>query len=129
MKSIVLRCAQCDIQVSKLLAPFTDLALLDHEDKQALLHEGFHMMSASFLDAGNDWSTITREEIILNLNDVLNSKPGGRRNGCCGVDGLAGINTFCQNGHPLGTEKSDCWMPHFIHILLANIHLETGAEI
>jgi hypothetical protein len=122
MEGIVLRCAQCDIQVSKLIAPLTDLALLNNENKHQLLPERLYRMSATYLDAGNTWDSITREEIILNLNDVLNSKPGGRRNGCCGVDGLDSINTFCKNGRSLGAEKSDSWMPHFMHILFPYIY-------
>jgi hypothetical protein len=128
MKPLFLRCALCDIQVSKVLAPLTDLATLCEEDGHPLLPSGQYLMSSTFLDAGRTWDSITRDEILVNLGDVLNSQPGGRRNGCCGVDGLDGINTFCRNGHPLGTEKSDCWMPHFIHFPLIHIHLETDTE-
>jgi hypothetical protein len=30
----------------------------------------------------------------------------------CGLDGMDGPNLVCVNGHEIGTEKSDCWMPH-----------------
>ncbi len=128
MKRLSLRCALCNLQVSEVLNPLTDLAMLSEEDGHPLLPAGLYVMSSTFLDAGHSWDTITRDEIILNLNDVLNCQAGGVRNGCCGVDGLDGINTFCRSGHPLGTEKSDCWMPHFIHIPLAHVHLECDTE-
>jgi hypothetical protein len=128
MKRLFLQCALCPIQVSRVVTPLTDWASLSEEDGHPLLPEGQYLMSSMFLDAGHTWDSITRDEIILNLDDVLNSQLGGKRNGCCGLDGLDGINTFCLNGHPLGTEKSDCWMPHFIHIPLTHIHLETVIE-
>src|SRR6266571_1330633 len=43
-----------------------------------------------------------------------------RRNGCCGLDGMDGPNLVCPNAHEVGTEKSDCWMPHAA-VLLENV--------
>jgi len=65
------------------------------------------------------------DELIFNLDDLRNTKYGGRPNGCCGIDGVDGINTFCREGHEIGTERSDCWTPRFIHIPQANL---TSAE-
>jgi hypothetical protein len=129
MKTVFLRCVLYGIQVSKILSPLTALVLLCEKDGQPLLPAGRYLLSSAFLDASTTWDTITCDEILLNGGDVLNSQPGGTRNGCCGMDGLAGINTFCRIGHPLGTEKSDCWMPHFILIPLIHIHLETQTEV
>src|SRR2546430_11520003 len=128
MKRLFLQCALCHIQVSRVLTHLADHATLSEEDGHPLLPQGQYVMSSNFLDAGHTWDSITRDEIILNLDDVFNSQLGGRTNGCCGIDGLSGINTFCCNGHPIGTEKSDCWMPHFIHIPLTHIHLEMDTE-
>lgn len=52
---------------------------------------------------------------MVNLDDLTGAgwaKDGRRYNGCCGVDGLDGLNLVCPAGHDVGTEKSDCWMPH-----------------
>ena len=122
MTRLILRCAQCDVQISPALEVLDDLGAVDEGDEQPLVPQGRYFLSAPFLDAGHTWSSITRDEIIVNLGDVMNTRPGGIRNGCCGVDGLDGTNTFCINGHPIGTEKSDCWMPHFMHIPLAYVH-------
>lgn len=54
---------------------------------------------------------------MINLEDAVNTRhhPDTRRlNGCCGLDGRDGLNTVCANGHEVGTEKSDCWMPHVL---------------
>jgi hypothetical protein len=34
--------------------------------------------------------------------------------GCRGLDGCDGINTLCKNGYEVGTEQSDCWLPHSV---------------
>jgi hypothetical protein len=65
-------------------------------------------------------------EFILNLDDVVNTKHGGLINGCCGIDGLDGINTFCDQGHEIGTEVSDCWTPRYIHIPARNLTAVEG---
>jgi len=54
-------------------------------------------------------------QFVVNLADLVGTKhhsDRGRQNGCCGLDGLDGPNLTCANGHEVGTEKSDCWMPH-----------------
>ena len=53
---------------------------------------------------------------VFNLDDVLNTEHDLQRaGGCCGQDGLNGINTLCLNGHEIGIEHSDCW--HFYHYI------------
>ena len=124
MARLIIRCAHCDVHVSPVLERLDDLGMVDEEDRHPLIPRGYYMLSATFLNAGHVWSGLTRDEIIVNLCDVRNTRPGGTRNGCCGVDGMDGINTFCVKGHPLGTERSDCWMPHFLHIPLDHVHQE-----
>jgi len=67
------------------------------------------------------WSAAGR--VLVNLADLVGTKhhPDYRRRaGCCGLDGLDGPNLVCSNGHEVGTEKSDCWMPHAA-VLLENV--------
>jgi hypothetical protein len=62
-------------------------------------------------------------DTLLNLRDVHNVKRHpdvGRLNGCCGLDGLDGMNLVCVNGHEVATERSDCWLPH--HTVLSSLH-------
>jgi len=82
MKTVFLRCILCGIQVSKILSPLADLAPLCEKDGQPLFPARRYLMSSAFLDAGTTRDSITRDEILLNGGDILNSQPGGTRNGC-----------------------------------------------
>lgn len=55
---------------------------------------------------------------VFNISDVINTtREGGRTIGCCGSDGMNGLNILCVNGHELGVEFSDCWQVyHYIHV-------------
>lgn len=88
-----------------------DLSLIKENDGEAYIPEGFFIIANGEEDIG------TIGTIIINLKDIINSnyhQDGSRLNGCCGYDGLDGINRVCVNNHEIGTENSDCWMPHFI---------------
>jgi hypothetical protein len=53
--------------------------------------------------------------IVINIEDGVNLQLHtlqSRINGCCGLDGLDGLNQLCANGHEVATERSDCWMTH-----------------
>jgi hypothetical protein len=67
------------------------------------------------------WSTMGADEMIFNLDDIHGTAHGGVLNGCCGIDGMDGINTFCSNGHEIGTECSDCWTGRLLHAPAANL--------
>jgi len=67
---------------------------------------------------------------VVNLADLVGTRPspdGRRLSGCCGRDGLDGPNLVCVNGHEVGTEKSDCWMPHAAVLLESVIGFHTGS--
>jgi len=54
---------------------------------------------------------------LLNDADVPGIRPHDdptRTNGCCGLDGLGGPNVCCEQGHEVGTERSDCWTLHYV---------------
>ncbi len=61
-------------------------------------------------------------DYLINVDELLNTRlfeeMGGRLNGCCGLDGLDGINHVCQNGHEVATMRTDCWMPS--HVVLSS---------
>jgi hypothetical protein len=107
----VVCCTQCGIMVTLPVSSFPDKALLCEEDGQDYIPRGFFAVSDGSFFRG------TEGHLIVNLKDVVNTKhhPDSHRlNGCCGMDGLDGKNTVCENGHEVGTEHSDCWMPHAI---------------
>ena len=54
-----------------------------------------------------------RGTLVLALADVVGTEPvgdTGRRNGCCGPDGMDGPNLKCAGcGAQVATEVADCW--------------------
>jgi hypothetical protein len=111
---MILRCAKCHDAISREIAELQDVSRLSIQDGSEHLPQGFYRIATAEDDV------IWREgEFILNLQDLTNTArhPDYRRaNGCCGCDGLDGMNIVCLNGHEIGTECSDCWMPHYAHI-------------
>lgn len=106
-------CRSCNIQISKELTELHDLGLLDRNDGQDYIPEGLFMIESKKAQSGFE------DTIIINIKDLINSayhQDGSRLNGCCGYDGLDGINRVCLNNHEIGTENSDCWMCHFVSL-------------
>jgi hypothetical protein len=103
-------CQKCNVEISKQVSELADISLVNAKDGEAYIPEGFFIID-------NRKEVITKGSIIINLKDLINSNyhsDKSRLNGCCGHDGLDGINRVCLNNHEIGTESSDCWMPHFI---------------
>jgi len=106
-------CQKCKIVISKEITELKNLSALNNNDQADYIPEGF------FIIENGEHDINTKGQIIMNLKDLINSiyhTDTNRLNGCCGYDGLDGINRVCINNHEIGTENSDCWMPHFISI-------------
>ncbi|PWA12453.1 hypothetical protein DCC39_05405 [Pueribacillus theae] len=104
-------CRKCNVEISKQVKELDDLSLLNENDGKDYIPEGFFIVDKDEENIG------TKGNIIINLKDLINSNyhpDESRLNGCCGNDGLDGLNRVCVNNHEIGTENSDCWMPHFI---------------
>jgi uncharacterized protein (TIGR02996 family) len=109
---MVLRCAVCRLPLTVPLNPLGGVVWLSQADATPLVPAGFLWKSD-----GTVWNG-TADHYCVNLADLRNSRPHPdphRRVGCCGPSGHDGVNTICRNGHEVGTECSDCWMPHFLH--------------
>ena len=109
MTKMKILCKKCKIELSNSLTELSDLNLLNEEDKMDFLPIGYIFKSDGEFFSG------TKNKLIINLKDLLNSTNHSdfrRLNGCCGLDGMDGINTVCNNGHEIATVKEDCWMPH-----------------
>ena len=107
--TIVFSCATCGLPLTRSLRELLDLSLLAYADKADHVPVGFYTI------ADADFRTQFEGEVVINLKDSVNTKHTDdlrRLNGCCGLDGDDGMNTLCVNGHEVGTECSDCWMPH-----------------
>jgi hypothetical protein len=110
---MILKCVACKTNISKEVRLLIDESLISLADGCDYIPAGLYLIGderhQSYL-TGN---------YLLNLKDLVNirSHPDiNRLNGCCGYDGMNGINIVCKKGHEIGTEHSDCWMPHYIHI-------------
>ncbi|OCA92576.1 hypothetical protein [Pseudobacillus wudalianchiensis] len=106
-----LTCQTCDIVISNEVVELKDLSRLNDKDGQDYIPKGF------FIIDNQDFCPELKGAIMINIKDSTNSKyhsDGSRLNGCCGYDGLDGMNRICSNNHEIGTEMSDCWMPHCI---------------
>ena len=112
--SVELRCSACRQPVAK---PVTTLNI--SIDAHAALHEEPLIPSGTCWTAPHNWPSFGSGQLILNLEDLLNTKPHPeikRFFGCCGISGYQGINTFCECGHELGTLSSDCCDPYYFAI-------------
>ena len=106
-------CKICNTEITKHLEELQDLSFLNKEEGEDYIPAGFYIIE------DGEYDHTSQGKIILNLNDLINSKhhsDTSRLNGCCGLDGLDGINTVCINNHEIGTESSDCWMAHYISL-------------
>lgn len=106
-------CRTCKIEISKELTELENFNLLNTNDGQDYIPEGFFIIDNKKADIELEGA------IIINIKDLTNSAyhlDDSRLNGCCGYDGLDGMNRVCLNNHEIGTENSDCWMFHFVSL-------------
>ena len=103
--------------------PLGDPKMLGRRDREDFVPRGRYVAVADLaaVDAEPIVSMAEPDALLFNLDDPRSTRLGGVLAGCCGIDGCDGVNTFCLNGHALGTERSDCWMVRFIHIPRRNL--------
>jgi len=114
LQKVFLSCSRCKIRITKSVRALDDPSVISIADGKPYLPSGLFLVSQS-----EDEIIHQPGEYILNLADLQNTKRHSNRSrlrGCCGLDGCNGPNIVCINGHEVGTERSDCWMPHFIAI-------------
>jgi hypothetical protein len=100
-----------------------DESILNQKDGEAFIPEGYYWLS------DGEYYTGSEGHWIANLANLINTKLHSdfrRSQGCCGLDGCHGLNRICQNGHEVGTERSDCWMAHSIVLDFRRVVLSNG---
>lgn len=128
----VFRCAACE---NLLTRPLREVPLPDPADLRAPyeMDDGEpcppHVAAGTFAydpepsafawtEAREDGAVVgvrggPRNSVVLNAADVIGLKPIthlGRRNGCCGPDGMDGANLACARcGAEVAIESADCW--------------------
>lgn len=119
-KMSILRCSHCQIPISVAVQQLRNFDLVRGNDGEDVMPQGWFTRAGDLRQhlgySPDDVSLGHPDELVLNLDDLQNTHLGGVLNGCCGIDGCDGINTFCVNGHEIGTERSDCWTLCLIHI-------------
>lgn len=109
--SVRLICQTCKIEISKELSEVEDISLLNENDRQDYIPEGFFMIG------DGEYTIKPKDFIIINLKDLINSghHPDiSRQGGCCGSDGSNGMNRICSNNNEIDIQISDCWLPHLV---------------
>lgn len=104
-------CKACNLEISEPLSELKDLNLINKNDGQDYIPRGFYLIQEETA------YEIIKGSIIINIKDIINSNhhsDRSRLNGCCGLDGLDGMNGVCLNNHEIGTEFSDCWTFHYV---------------
>lgn len=108
---MILKCRKCNLVLTNKLTELTNIGNLNENDNVDFIQRGYFFVS------DGEFFSESKGKIISNKHDLINSKNHSnskRLNGCCGLDGLDGLNKMCENGHEIGTECSDCWMPHCV---------------
>jgi hypothetical protein len=81
------------------------------QDQEPAIDSGFYTQPGKTCP-GKNFFDAAPDDYVVNLADLRNISFGGYRMGCCGTS-AKGPHIFCPNGHGVGTERTDCWMPHF----------------
>ena len=108
-------CTKCGSLVVSALRQLVDEAMLDEGDGHDRVPQGTYFVSLGKFEPEE------AGDYLVNLKDLQNTKRHSdvrRLNGCCGLDGCDGPNLLCENGHEIGTERSDCWHAH--HAVLSH---------
>jgi hypothetical protein len=123
----VFSCSRCGTPISLPLVELDDAGRLNFDDGAPHVPRGtyFPMHRHPYVGA---WGAAAADDFLVNLDDAVNTHLGGILNGCCGIDGCDGINTFCPRGHEIGTEFSDCWGPHRLTIAKRCVELTDAAD-
>ncbi|GAA4469004.1 hypothetical protein GCM10023189_55180 [Nibrella saemangeumensis] len=98
-------CRICNTPVSNIIQELPESSLLKETEGDEFIPKGYYVLS------DGEYFTGSEGKLIINISDLLSCiyhPDASRLNGCCGLDGLDGVNKVCLNGHKIGTEKSDC---------------------
>lgn len=107
-------CKACGLVLAESLSVCSEDSLYYEDGKPMLPAKSFYISRGEFKPEQVG-------DFLINEDSLMNTRPylemRGRNNGCCGRDGLDGINEVCQNGHEVATVRNDCWMPS--HVILS----------
>lgn len=110
-------CKSCGILISESVTKLVDLGLVNHEQSgEPYFPKGYYHL---YDEQTMKRMKLTKSNYLINITDLINTKNHtnlSRLNGCCGLDGMDGINKLCINGHEVATQFSDCWTMHYVEL-------------
>lgn len=115
-RPLEIRCHRCKRLLSHAVHVLDDNVKLDTRSDEPVVPERTIALVSRLLAEVGEFIGVDRDGYIVNRADLVGAQDGGERNGCCGPDGQAGPNVFCPCGHAVGTERGDCYMPHFVSL-------------
>lgn len=118
---VVFRCRECGTDLTTRVDKLTDSSvLLDPWTTPLEEYAGKDYLPAGYYTVATSDETPHGGHVghfILNNTDATNiclHENRKQTSGCCGLDGMDGPNILCENGHEVGTKRSDCWTLHYI---------------
>lgn len=122
-------CVECGAIITEIMSHIGNLSGISSKEKASFLPRLTYVYGHEVIKAGLlPWSgsnEITEDEVIIPIDSLYSSTTREPAPGCCGPDSST-MNMRCSNGHPVGKEAADCYMPHFIRFPMDRI---TKSEI
>ena len=109
--------------LSRPVLPLPSREMLCYEDGKP------HIPAGYYWNVDKEFFTGTKGKWVINIADILLRKlhhEVRRLSGCCGLDGCDGPNLVDSSGNEVGTERSDCWMPHCVILEPERVRLKMG---
>ena len=105
MEKVIFRCLKCKVALSIPLVEDKELA-------QPRVEPNFIAQGCYVVLKHGVFIPGATGHFAIHLDDARNTERHPdieRLYGCCGPEGIHGLNTICVSGHEIGTEKSDCY--------------------
>ncbi len=125
MYEAIFLCKECGSSVTHLLRHIGNLSDISLEVKEPFISSrwnyvyGHELIRAALLP-WHGVDEVTENEIIVSIEALDYDVKKEPALGCCGPDSSE-FNIYCRNGHAVGKEAADCWMPHFIRLPLDKV--------
>ncbi|QOR68060.1 hypothetical protein IM538_07995 [Cytobacillus suaedae] len=117
-------CKECECPITAILGHVGNLNEISLKEKEPFIPQrnyvyGHELIKADLLPWGGV-NEISEDEIIVPIETLCFDVKKEAASGCCGPDSSE-FNIYCKNGHTVGKEAADCWMPHFIRFPLSRV--------
>ncbi|SDE07306.1 hypothetical protein SAMN02799630_04652 [Paenibacillus sp. UNCCL117] len=122
-------CRVCGAPVTKIMSHLGNLSGISLKEKESYLPRATYVYGHEVIKAEllpwNGSNEITEDELVISIDSLGRDVRKDPAPGCCGPDSSV-LNVFCREGHPIGREAADCYMPHCIRLPLTHVQrLET----